>query len=172
MNTSHVSSIYIILLYRESVMRTKTVDHSERVRTTNVSTLVPSRVARVPTAQCKTMWPFAGVPGEPLEIHSATVADSLERKSVLPVVPTLTVRLHHDHYLLSNYILLLIRWDLTTGQSVVARTPTLGTRCRVVDTNATRTMSAASPRSVTGSPTGARLPVVKECAGKMPTAKL
>merc|ERR1712037_955070 len=101
---------------RESAMRTLTVDHSERVRTTNASTLVPSRVARVPTAQCKTMWPFAGVPGEPLEIHSATVADSPERRSVLPVVPTLTVR-----------------WDLTTGQSAVARTPTLETRCRVVE---------------------------------------
>merc|ERR1711981_373762 len=140
---------------RESAMRTKTVDHSERVRTTNASTLVPSRVARVPTAPCKTMWPFAGVPGEPLEIHSATVADSPERRSALPVVPTLTVR-----------------WDLMTGQSVVARTPTLGTRCRVADMNATRTMSAASPRSVTGSPIGVRLPVVKECVGKTPTAKL
>ena len=64
------------------------------------------------------------------------------------------------------------RWDLTTGQSVGARTPTLGTRCRVVDTNATQTMSAASPRSVTGSPIGARLPAVKECVGKTPTAKL
>ena len=93
MNTSHVSRSRSIILLRESAMRTKTVDHSERVRTTNVSTLVPSRVAREQTAQCKTTWPFAGVPGEPLEIHSATVADSLERKSVLPVVPTLTVRL-------------------------------------------------------------------------------
>ena len=93
MNTSHVSRSRSIILLRESAMRTKTVDRSERVRTTNVSTLVPSRVAREQTAQCKTTWPFAGVPGEPLEIHSATVADSLERKSVLPVVPTLTVRL-------------------------------------------------------------------------------
>ena len=77
-------------------MRTKTVDHSERVRTTNALTLVPSRVARVLTAQCKTMWPYAGVPGEQLEIRSATVADSPERRSVLLVVPTLTVRLHRD----------------------------------------------------------------------------
>ena len=53
-----------------------------------------------------------------------------------------------------------IRWDPMTGQSAVARTPTLGTRCRVVDTNATRTMSAASRRSVTGSPIGVRLHVV------------
>ena len=92
MNTSHVSRSRSIILLRESVMKIKTVDRSERVRTTNASTLVPSRVARVLTAQCKTMWPFAGVPGEPLEIHSAAVADSLERRSVLPVVPTLTVK--------------------------------------------------------------------------------
>ena len=74
-------------------MRTKTVDRSEPVRTTNASTLVPSLVGRVPTAQCKTMWPYAAVPGEPLEIHSETVADSPERRYVLPVAPTLTVRL-------------------------------------------------------------------------------
>ena len=73
-------------------MRTKTVDRSEPVRTTNASTLVPSLVGRVPTAQCKTMWPYAGVPGEPLEIHSETVADSPERRYVLPAAPTLTVR--------------------------------------------------------------------------------
>ena len=73
-------------------MRTKTVDRSEPVRTTNASTLVPSLVGRVPTALCKTMWPYAGVPGEPLEIHSETVADSPERRYVLPAAPTLTVR--------------------------------------------------------------------------------
>ena len=33
-------------------------------------------------------------------------------------------------YILSNDNLPLSRWDLTTGQSVGARTPTLGTRCR------------------------------------------
>ena len=74
-------------------MRTKTVDRSEPVRTTNASTLVPSLVGRVPTVQCKTMWPYAGVPGEPLEIPSETVADSPERRYVLHVAPTLTVRL-------------------------------------------------------------------------------
>ena len=83
-----------------------------------------------------------------------------------------SIMITSNHFILSNDELLLIRWDLTTGQSAVARTPTLGTRCRAVDTNVTRTTSAASPRSVTGSPTGARLPVVKECVGKTPTARL
>jgi len=141
-------------VYRENVTRTKTVDLRGRVRTTSVSTLVPSLVARVPTALYRTMWPYAGVRGEPPEIHSAIVGDSQERRFVLLAAPTLTVR-----------------WDLTTGQSVGARTPTLGTRCRVADTSATRTMSAASPRSATGSATGVRLLAGKECAGKTPTVK-
>ena len=189
LHTCNFSRSRSIILVRESAMRTKTVDRSEPVRTTNASTLVPSLVGRVPTAQCKTMWPYAGVPGEPLEIHSETVADSPETRYVLPAAPTLTVRFvsgpfdYLAFYLkgeefytflvfLSNDKLLLIRWDRTTDQSADARTPTLETRCKVADTNVTRTMSAASPRSVTGSPTDARLPVVKECAGRTPTAKL
>lgn len=71
-----------------------------------------------------------------------------------PVEPTLTVRL-----------------DPTIGQSVGARIPTSETHCKVADTSVTPTMSVASPRNVTGSPTGVSQHVVKECVERMPTAK-
>ena len=41
--------------FRESVMRTPTVDLSGLARTTNVSTLVPSRVDKELTVPCRTM---------------------------------------------------------------------------------------------------------------------
>ena len=46
---------FFIYLFRESVMRTLTVDLSGLARTTNVSTLVPSRVDRELTVPCRTM---------------------------------------------------------------------------------------------------------------------
>ena len=46
---------FLTYLFRESVMRTLTVDLSGLARTTNVSTLVPSRVDRELTVPCRTM---------------------------------------------------------------------------------------------------------------------
>ena len=55
---------------------------------------------------------------------------------------------------------------IESKEKYVSKKKSITLRCRVADTSATRTMSAASPRSATGSATGVRLLAGKECAGK------
>jgi len=75
-------------------------------------------------------------------------------KSVLPVEPTLTVRL-----------------DKMTAPSADANLHTLGILCKDVDTNVTLMESVDSHRLVTVSITGVNLLVAMECVVRMPTAK-
>ena len=78
--------------FKESVMKTQTVDHNVPARTTSVLTHAACHVAKGQTAQFRTMWPSADVPGALQEILSGTAGGSQGMRFVLPVEPTLTVR--------------------------------------------------------------------------------
>lgn len=142
-------------VYRGSVMRTLTVDHSAPVRTTSVWTPAACRVARGLTALCRTTWLSAGVPGEQQEILLGTAGGSLEMRFVLLVGQTLTVRLAR-----------------MTARSVAANQPTLATPCKGVVMSVTLTETVASHRPVTASNTAVRMLADVEHVERTQTARL
>jgi len=140
---------------KESAMRTQTVDLNVPARTTSVLTPVLFLVARVLTALYRTTSLSVGVPGVQLETPSGTAEGSQERRFVLLVEQTLTVRL-----------------DKMTVPSVGASLLILETPFKDVDMNVRLTRSVVHRRSVTVSTTDVSLHVVMEPVERMPTAKL
>lgn len=135
-------------------MKTQTVDHNVPARTTSVLTHAACHVAKGPTARFRTMWPSADVPGALQEILSGTAGGSQGMRFVLPVEPTLTVRLAK-----------------MTVPSVVANLPISEILCKDVAMNVILMESVASHRLVIVRITDVNLLVAMECVGKMQTAK-
>jgi len=140
---------------KESVMRTRTVDLNVPARTTNVLIPAPFPVAKVLTAQYRTMWLSVGVLAVRQETPSGTAEGSQERRFVLLVVPTLTVRL-----------------GKMTVPSVGASLLILETPSKDVGMSVRLIRSVVHHRSVTVSTTGVSLHVVMEPVERMPTVKL
>jgi len=87
-----MQAIHTLDVFEELVYLMRNVLIMKLVRTIIVSTHVQHLVGEELTAVLKTMSPFADAQEETLEIHSKDVENSLETKSVKPVVPTQIVK--------------------------------------------------------------------------------